>query len=251
MAWALHPEVYRTNVFNLRPAGNRIENLCTSKEWAIPGYPTLSPNKYVNKKYAPELERLANELDNINPNLVVALGNTATWALLGQSSITKIRGATGYSTHTISGFKVLPTYHPAAIMRQWELRPVGVIDLAKAVRERDHRDIRRPKRIICIPETLEDLWAYRPRIDGCERLSVDIETSGTQITCIGFAPDPGTALVIPLVHRQRIGRSYWSGADIEEAVWGFIREVLESSVPKTFRMVSTTSHSSFDQSESA
>ena len=56
----------------------------------IPGYPPLAKSKYVDADYAPELERLADEIDQVNPNLIVCLGNTPLWALAGRSGITKL-----------------------------------------------------------------------------------------------------------------------------------------------------------------
>lgn len=234
--WKLHPEIFRTNVFNLRPKANKIENLCGEKHWGIPGFPALAKGKYVKRDLSPQLDRLADELEFQNPNLVVALGNTPTWALLGQTSITKVRGTTQLSTHTIRGFKVLPTYHPAAIMYQWSLRPIAVIDLQKAKREAEFPEIRRPKRRIFIPEIVEDLYAFEQqyiRRDG--RLSVDIETAGNQITSISFAPSPDVSLVIPIFHRSRVGRSYWTSYESEVAAVAFIARILGGETRKTFQ----------------
>jgi uracil-DNA glycosylase family 4 len=47
-------ECYFTNVFNFRPSGNRIDNLCTGKADAIPNYRPISPGKYIDKRYLPE-----------------------------------------------------------------------------------------------------------------------------------------------------------------------------------------------------
>ena len=111
------------------------EAFCTNKEFGIPDYPAHSKHGYIDKKYQPELERLADELEEANPNVTVAMGNTAMWALLGKTSISKLRGTVQLSTHTLTGLKVLPTYHPAAIFRQYSLRPIVVLDLRKARRE--------------------------------------------------------------------------------------------------------------------
>src|SRR5208282_2241418 len=154
-------DIFLTNVFNLRPPGNKIEAFCGSKETAIAGYPALVKGKHVRVEFIPELERLGDELLSVNPNIVVALGNTASWALLGRTAISKYRGTTALSTHTVSGYKVLATYHPAAVMRQWELRPVTILDLMKAKRESEFPEIRRPKREIWIEPTLEDLDEFR------------------------------------------------------------------------------------------
>lgn len=223
---------YLTNVFNLRPHRNRIEDFCGPKPDALIGYPALIKGKYVRKEFHSELERLGEELIEINPNLVLCLGNTAMWALLGKTTISKLRGTTSTSTHTASGYKVLPTYHPAAIFRQYELRPTVIMDLFKAVREQEYPEIRRPKREVWIEPTLEDIDEFdRKHIQSASRLAVDIETAGTAITCIGFAPKPGLALVIPFSHPKKLGGSYWSSLAHESNAWKAIRAILERPKP--------------------
>ena len=78
---------YLSNVFNLRPKGNDISTLCGPKSDAIQGFSPLVKGKYVSGKYAPELERLAEELVSVDPHIVVCLGNTASWALLNRTGI--------------------------------------------------------------------------------------------------------------------------------------------------------------------
>lgn len=229
-------ECFLTNVFNLRPNGNNIENLCGPKAEGIPGYPSLTKAKYVRIEYEPELHRLAAELDEVNPNIIVALGNTATWALLGATGISKRRGTISCSTHCIAGFKVLPTYHPAAILRQWDLRAVTVLDLAKAARESAFPEIVRPAREVWIEPELEDLETfYEAYIAGCTRLAVDIETAGTQITCIGFAPTEKVSLVVPFTDPRRARGSYWPSRESELAAWAFTRRVLDHPCEKVFQ----------------
>jgi len=233
--WRLHPEVYRTNVFQLHPTANKIESLCGPKQTALAGYPVLAKGKYIRREFGPELERLADELVEMDPNVIVALGNTPLWALAGQTAISKRRGTTYLSTHTVSGFKLLPTYHPAAVLRQWELRPIVVADLIKAKRESEWPEIRRPKRVLWIEPSVRDLYEFeRQFITRPGRLAVDIETSGNQVTCIGFAPDKGTCLVIPFVGRNR--RSYWPTPENEKLAWEFICNILsDKRIHKTFQ----------------
>ena len=221
-------ECFLTNVFNIHPPGNKVEFFCGPKDQAIPGYPALIKGKYVRSDFIPELERLGGELVSVNPNVIIALGNTAMWALLGRTSISKFRGTTDISTTTVRGFKVLPTYHPAAVTRQWELRPTTILDLMKAAREAEYPEIRRPKREIWIEPTLEDIYDFRKRyIVGCKILSVDIETAGDQITCIGFAPGPTVGIVVPILDSRTKTRSYWPTVELEHAVWTFINSILE------------------------
>ena len=230
-------DCYLTNVFNLRPQGNKIESILMGKAEALKGFPALTKGKYVPATLGPELERLGDELVACNPNLIIALGNTPLWALSGRTGVSKLRGTTFISDHTVSGFKCLATYHPAAILRQWELRPVAVLDLAKAERESHYAELRRPKREIWIDPTIEDIEQFYSRhIHGCHRLSVDIETSGNQVTCIGFAPSANLALVVPFVAPKRKGRNYWSTIDLERAAWGIVKRILEDrTIRKTFQ----------------
>lgn len=230
-------DCHLTNVFNLHPKGNDITTLCGAKSDALPGYPPLAKSKYVSSRYATELERLGDELLQCNPNLVVACGNTPCWALLGHTGISKIRGTTSLSIHTVAGFKVLPTYHPAAVLRMWDIRPIVVADFIKAERESHYGELRRLRREIWIEPTIADIEKfYVENIRRCEVLSVDIETSGTQITCIGFAPNKDIALVIPFVDPRNKGRHYWVSLEDEIQAWSLVRSILaDRSIRKLFQ----------------
>ena len=235
--WDLHPEVYRTNVFALHPPKNDLLHFCGDKRDGIPGYPALLKSKYVRCEFADELTRLGTELLNLDPNLVVCLGNTPLWALAGQTGISKIRGTTLLSTHTVADFKLLPTYHPAAITRDWSLRPTTIADLMKAKRESAYAEIRRPPREIWIEPSLDDIRAFIDQhIHGCDLLSCDIETSGSRVTCIGFAPSPAVAIVIPFDDPRTKSGCYWPTRKDERACWNLVRSVLEDrTIPKLFQ----------------
>ena len=155
--WGLHPEIVRTNVFQIHPPRNDLEYFCGPKAEALPGYPALMKSKFVRAEFEHELDRLANEIMQHNPNLIICLGNTALWALAGRVGITKLRGTTLLSTHTAADFKLLPTYHPSAILKQWDNRPTVIADLMKAKRESLYPEIRRPPREIWIEPSLVDI----------------------------------------------------------------------------------------------
>lgn len=224
-------DCYVTNVFNLRPRpSNDVKNLCGLRVEGIPGMPELLKGKYVRKEFAGEVERLYDEIRTVDPNIIVALGATAAWALLHSTGIKSIRGAITGTCPAVSSrvgrtYKVLPTYHPSMILRDYSNRPVATADLGKAARESTFREIRRPERHVWVAPTLEDLAEYERRyILQADRLACDIETVGTQITCIGFSPDPSTAIVIPLFRGHN--QSYWSTLDEELAALSFVRRWL-------------------------
>lgn len=224
-------DCYLTNVFNLRPEPtNDVKNLCGPKAQALAGYPALQSGKYVRAEFTSELERLYSEIQKVQPSLIIALGATPAWALLETSGIRKIRGAPSLLSDRIAKkvgkqIKVFPTYHPAAVMREWKLRPIVLADLAKATREATFPDLRRPSREIWIEPTIDDLRYFgRTFIDPSRDLSVDIETARDQITCVGFAPSIDRAIVVPFVDATTDDGNYWPTLQDEREAWRIVRE---------------------------
>lgn len=215
---------FLTNVFNLQPKPtNAIENLCGKKVEGIPNRPPIAQGKYIRREYEPELHRLYRELDVYKPDLIIALGATAAWATIGKAGIRKVRGAAhvGYA-----GIKVIPTYHPAAVLRQHTLFPILIADLQKARKESYFTEVRRPQRFIHVDPTYDDLFSFeREYIDTSSYLSIDIETAGNQITCIGFATSIDRALVVPFVDDTKPDKNYWATKEIEVAVWQWVRRI--------------------------
>ena len=237
-------DCYATNVFNLRPQpSNDVSNLCGPKDGGIPHMKSLASGKYVRAEYEPELQRPYKEIHNEAPNLIIACGGTALWALTGQSKIKKNRGTiieshlrrksnngdrdideTGNGTKQLEGYKVMPTYHTAAMMRQWSLRPIIISDLEKASREACFPEIRRPQREIWIEPTDDDIFKFwQLYIEPSPNLSIDIETIQDQITCIGFAPRKDIALVIPFYDREQEDGNYWRSHSDEVIAWEWVR----------------------------
>ncbi len=113
-------DVYITNVVKCRPPGNRT--------------PTVEEVEACR-------EHLEGQLRIIQPKVIVALGNPATKALLNTSvGITRMRGR-WQSLPTLdpklSGIKVMPTFHPAFLLRQYteDNRKKVWSDLQEVMRE--------------------------------------------------------------------------------------------------------------------
>jgi len=238
-------ECHITNVFNLRPRPtNDISNLCGPKAEAIPGLPALVKGKYANAKYTSELQRLYREINQVNPNIIIALGATATWALCHSAGIRSVRGAFTH-THADCGksvnvplarqYKVLPTYHPAAVLREWTLRPIVFSDLDKAARNASFPEVIRPRREVWIEPTLADILRFESlHILPASRLSIDIETKGDQVTCIGFAPSTSVAIVIPFFSYTAPDHNYWATKKEELAAWTVVKRWCETK-PSVFQ----------------
>ena len=217
-----------TNVFNFQPPSNRIDALCGPRHDALP---PIRAGKYLRAEFYPELERLREELAAWRPNILVGLGATALWFATGAGQITRKRGTISATPYG----KFLATFHPAYLLRgAANMRPIVIADLAKANRESLTAEVRRPDRTIYIPESLEDLADAFRQIERSRLLAVDIETAKGQITCIGFAWEPQSALVVPIWDASRGDNSYWSEVD-EPLVWEWVRRICGLPVPKVFQ----------------
>jgi uracil-DNA glycosylase len=232
-------ECYLTNVFNIRPRPtNDIQNLCCDLAPKDKyNMPPLSKGKYLRPEYFPQVRRLYSELQRVRPNITIAVGNTATWALLLSTGITKLRGVCAAATAPeVAGFKVLPTIHPAVLFKgagAWAYRPLIVLDLRKARRESEYPEIRRPERTIYIEPSIADIeWFYETHLLIAEEITFDIETIGDQITCIGFAPDERVALVIPFADPRKPNGSYWPTLEEETSAWSAVKHILALPCPK-------------------
>lgn len=228
-------ECHLTNVFNFHPVRNDIRSLTSGQASRIPGMPK-HPRGWIHHKYKCEIDRLFSELDSLKPNAIIALGATATWALLHDSRITKLRGY--QYTSVRGGWKVIPTFHPASVLRQFQQRPIVLSDLNKARREAEFPEVRRPPRELWLEPNLLDLEAFEQYILNAEYITVDVETEARQITCIGFSPSPTRAIVIPFVDRRKEGNSYWPTQAEEVQAWTCVKRWLASPVPKVNQNIS-------------
>jgi uracil-DNA glycosylase len=214
-------------VFPTLPEDGNILNECVKKQDpnAAYGLPALATGKYLPARYVDALESFDRTLAALRPNVVVALGGVAAWAVTGSSGIDAIRGTLRLGARYAG--KVLPTYHPRDILRQYDLRHTTVLDLKKAKRHSGSPDFVRPVREIHIAETIEDIEEFkRLYLLSATQLAFDIETSMGQITCIGFAPSIDRALVIPIIDPRCPRGNYWPTLSQELIVWRLIAEIL-------------------------
>lgn len=226
-----------TNVFDEKIPDNDVRNWCASKDVAEAGgfdnLPPLGHAGYLRSEYHWHLARLKEELEICRPNVVVALGGSALWALTGKTEITAYRGAVSPATYLVPGMKVLPTFHPAFVIRQWKLFSVVTGDIIKAhAQALQGRRIILPQRRLLLEPTLDDIRAFIPQCIQSPLLSVDIETGWGQITSIGFAPTQETAICIPFLDKRVPTRNYWKTPRDEVTAWELVREVMESPAPK-------------------
>mgnify|MGYP000732915276 CR=1 FL=1 len=233
--WWKRSGLLLTNTFSFRPPQNKIDFICGKKAEVGSNYshpPIGSREGYVLPQYLAELQRLKEELSAYDRNVVVALGAKASWALLNSEKISKIRGVTTEST-LCPGLKVIPTYHPAGIMRNWSWRAIAIADLMKAKRQSAFPEIHRPACKILVNPTILDVraWLRRPMFE----IGVDLETKARMIEMVGIAVSPLEAIAIPFLDKSKPDGNYWSAVD-EREVWSLLRWRLEDpAITKVFQ----------------
>ena len=239
------------NVFNERPEGND-ETLFFGRGsdpdvcHDLPPYQVGSSRLYLKKSHRHHFDALEEEIRTESPNILILLGNTAAWAILGQTGIAKIRGTV---INTRFNIKAIVTYHPASL-RQWKFRGTIVSDLKKAQDESLFPGISRPKAWITTYPSLAEIhdWFATP----APTLACDIE-SGTAlfsktdltrlhkkapraygiltrlISMVGFARDESHGLVIPFLTRHPQDGSlipYWPDQASEVRAWEWVNHGL-------------------------
>lgn len=117
--------------------------------------------------------------------------------------------------YTLSSTPLLPIVHPAAILRQWELRAVTVHDLKARVPFALAGDWRAPTPpVFWAPPSFDQaclkLKNWIARADSGEKFKLvnDIETARKHITAQGWSDGPNFAMAIPLV-KNGLLEPYW------------------------------------------
>lgn len=168
--------------------------------------------------------RLQQLVKENRPNVVVGLGNEALYALTGKKQITKWRG----SILGCGGVKVIPTIHPAMVMRQYEFRPQVVFDLKRALEQSKYPEYpKRPVDNFIINPTYNDVMFWIDKLKKEKFVAFDIETQNNQISCIGFGWSDHDAICIPIFFG---GNSWWT-KEQEVAIILAVKSLLEDPHP--------------------
>lgn len=230
-------DCFQTNVCHVRPpsytkngkvVNNDINQFFVSAAVARRTNLSEVAGRYPTTPIREGLDRLGAQIAQHRPQLIIALGNTAMWALAGEMGITKWRGSILLDTNFTSSVKVIPTFHPADILRQWTHRPIAVQDFRRALRESEFPEVRRPAWEFVVEPSRADIadWFNEYARDSSRPLVCDTEGWG-RVDCIGFASDPLHAICIPFKHETREPLYYWSEED-EFDVTQTCRTVLSS-----------------------
>lgn len=215
-AGILRTECYLTNVCKYRPPGNDLETFFLDSKMTQP-----------NELLKEGMEELRQDIEQIKPKIIIAMGNEPMWALLGHRLITKWRG----SMLMFGDSMLMPTIHPAAILREWSWRSIVIQDLKKAKHWSDHGAWPDPDYKFQVRPSFETamdtLGMLIKRADESPapvKLASDIETRMTYISCHGIAWSRSEALCIPNMCVER-PHGYWT-AEEDLYIWERERSLL-------------------------
>ena len=163
-------------------------------------------------------------LEDCYANCIVPLGGVALSLLFGDSRIGKWRGSilTANSEYiretSLRGRKLVPTYHPAFIIRGQYLATYTVInDLKRARQESTSSAISLPQRELIIDPSFPEVLAFQRDMMRSKRVAHDIEVLNSQISCFCYAPSPQVSMCIPILDRS--GRQNRWTEEQETEIW--------------------------------
>jgi len=167
---------------------------------------------------------LKEELEQIRPNVVVAVGNVPLWALTGLKGITKWRGSILEST-LVPGLKVIPIIHPASVLRgMYKWRHYIQRDLARVLSESVSPDIISPKHDLILAPDFTTSMEFLEDCKKAKEVGFDIEVMHDHISCFSFSIDERTAISIPIQCKA----GHYFDPDQETAIITTMGDVLEN-----------------------
>jgi DNA polymerase len=228
-AGIMRSECFITNVCRVRPPKNDLDNFIARTKKERTDAHTLVQGKYVLQPIREGLDLLAKEIQMVQPNIIIALGGTSLWALTEINGITKWRGSMLHSNLGGRTTQVIPTIHPAAVLREWSFRAIAISDLRRAAQYRDGREYAKPAWNFLVRPTYEQARSWLNRLictldTGPVRLSFDLETRAGHIACAGLSHSLTDCISIPFMCVRNLA-GYWTADEEGELVW-YLHKIL-------------------------
>ena len=229
---------FRTHVARSQPPSDNVDLLFAGKVKDRTVQHVLRDGKWADSSVVAGAQLLRQEVATCRPTVVIALGNVALWALTGKWGVRKWRSSILQAEIDGHKFKVIPTYAPKAVYREWTLRPLVIHDMRRARTELDRGPIvaKPPWRFVVRPtyQQAHAVLAHLLHLLDTAReplkLSSDIETRAGHTACLGIAWSRTEAICIPFMCVERL-TGYWALEEETELVW-LIRLILAHPMAK-------------------
>lgn len=211
-------QVWTSNVYKFRPPNNnilKIEEVCKPEE---------------------QIEKLWEEINYVNPNCILALGNIAFQVLKGHGGILKWRGSvlrTKYGDRKLVG-----TIHPSNVIRSndgnfqerkqypYIWKAIMTSDIGKAWEQSKFPELRLPQRYVTIIRDSSKLRNWLSANRNRKLMSCDIESHNCIPICMGISFDKHESIVIPFFNQ--IGPNNELGIPLSDQafIWQTVDELL-------------------------
>ena len=211
-AGILRQSCYITNVIKEKPHGGKIAPFVDLSK-------KFPPTSEDYRKY---VQYLKDEIVDIHPNVVVAVGAVALWALCGKKGITNYRGSILEST-LVPGLKVVPIIHPSAALRKVPWKHLIAFDLRTVKNQSEFPWFAYDKREYFLEPSFNECLEYLNMCKQSKFFAFDIEVYGREVSCISFSYDKGHAISIPFIE----SKGDYFNPDQEAELWLAIADVLE------------------------
>lgn len=208
-------DIYITNVVKQRPPANNIKHyIDLSKK-----IPVETP------EYKAFVLLLKKELEGIDANVFVPLGNVSLYALTGihPGKITSRRGSLLECT-LVPDRKVIPSIHPAAALRNYLYGNFILADFRRIVKESAYREIKLPQPDLIIEPSFLQVMEYLEICKQQEMVAFDIE-GVFDFSCISFSHTSSSAICIPFTTQSN---QHYFDRSQEAEIWQSIGEICEN-----------------------
>lgn len=199
-------ECYVTNVVKVRPPNNDFSHF----------------NRDELKYWQTILEK---ELNEVCPNVVVALGEKALNALTGYSGILKWRGSILHCKFN-ENIKVVCAEHPAYLLpnRAPNDFHLLVFDLQRALEESKTQDFPTLQKEMIVDPSFVQVMAFLDTASTSDELVLDVETNreSKALLCLGLSYQPSQSLCIPFV----TGKNFRWTVQEETSIWIEVQKLL-------------------------
>ncbi|MHA1666928.1 MAG: uracil-DNA glycosylase family protein, partial [Candidatus Thorarchaeota archaeon] len=145
-----------------------------------------------------EVSSIQKLLQRLRPKITVLLGSGVMKLFFpNHKSLEKHRGSLYFTEYG----KMMATFDPIMVMKQYTKRYITELDLKRALLESSSWELSIPEMNFIIRPTFEQVMEFLTKPH--ERLSFDVETTGKNIRCLGFSDKKNHAICIPFIAKSR------------------------------------------------
>lgn len=214
----LRPQCFIGNLSQEQAPGNKLERMFVDTKCTTPG-----------ARLSGHIEILKQQLTDLRPNCIVALGAHPLYILTGKTGIFKQWGSILPCT-LVPGLKVIPVPHPSAIIRGlWAMRQIISVFLRRAAAESQTKGLNLPEHNLVLDPDPDTILHHLNRLLSSEAVAFDIENPGrSPIVCISFSDSPDWVISIPF--NRGLGHRWHRY--VEQEIWVAISKLLSNDALK-------------------